>query len=194
MTWILTSTGRAFDLANPQTSSVSSLDIAHALANICRFAGHTSVHYSVAQHSLMVCDIVAAAGHDAETQLQALLHDAAEAYLCDLPRPIKHYLRDLSPGGVSSYDDIDTTVWAAICEHFGILADLPACVEEADMIALATERRDLMPDHPADWKCLACVSALPERIAPMPPTYARTAYHDRLLQLMATTHRMRASA
>lgn len=221
MTWILTYTGRAFDLAAPRADLISTVDIAHSLSMICRFGGHPRRHYSVAQHSLLVAGIV-----PPEHQLIALLHDATEAYVGDMVRPIKlmmswHHdqctaawlsscigsfvgpasaceqMEEISPGFnllLDAYKQIEHRVWLAICDHFHLEPELPDCVKEADMIALATERRELMPDHPAAWDCLAGVQALPQSLANWQPETARQAFHDRLLELMATTHRTRAEA
>ena len=183
MTWILTYTGRAFDLAAPRADLISTVDIAHALSMTCRFGGHTRRHYSVAQHSLLVASIV-----PPEHQLVALLHDATEAYIGDMVRPLK------MSGLMEDYCSIERRLWLAICDHFHLDPELPPCVKEADMIALATERRDLMPDHPAAWECLAGVQALPQSLANWHPETARQAFHDKLLELMATTHRTRAEA
>lgn len=85
--WIETFSGVRFDLIEPKEDDILIEDIAHALSNLCRFSGHTKVFYSVAQHSLMLCDLV-----EEKYRLQALLHDASEAYLSDIPSPLKFYL------------------------------------------------------------------------------------------------------
>ena len=82
--WIQTYSGRAFDPFDPDPAAICIEDIAHALANVCRFTGHTKQFYSVAQHSVEVATRL-----PPELQAAALLHDASEAYLTDLPRPIK---------------------------------------------------------------------------------------------------------
>ncbi|WP_313104939.1 phosphohydrolase [Stutzerimonas nitrititolerans] len=179
MTWILTRTGRRFDLLMPKASQVTTLDIAHALANICRFNGHTSRHYSVAQHSLLVASIV-----PAEHQLAALLHDTTEAYVGDMVRPLKALLPD--------YSSIENGIWLAICERFNLEPELPACIHEADMVALATERRDLMPEHSERWPCLEGVTPVPYRLPEWTSTHACIQYHSKLLELLQTTHRTRA--
>jgi len=179
MTWILTRTGRRFDLLMPKASQVSTLDIAHALASICRFNGHTSRHYSVAQHSLLVASIV-----PPEHQLAALLHDATEAYVGDMVRPLKALLPE--------YSAIENGIWLAICERFNLNPELPGCVHEADMIALATERRALMPEHADSWPCLEGITPVPGRLPEWSSTHACIQYHSRLLELLQTTHRTRA--
>lgn len=186
MSWILTSNGKAFDLFTPQAKMISSVDIAHALAHTCRFNGHCHQFYSVAQHCLIVSEIV-----PPEHKLVALLHDATEAYVGDMVRPLKQLMFEQ---GHTLYAEVEHRVWLAICEHFHLEPELPESVKEADMIALATERRDLMPDHPAAWDCLRGITPLNRSIPEWSPRHARQVYHDRLLELLATTHRARVFA
>ncbi|MBU1330905.1 MAG: phosphohydrolase [Gammaproteobacteria bacterium] len=91
------------------------------------------------------------------------------------------------------YQQIDERIWLAIAEHFHLAAVLPACVKHADMIALATEKRDLLPQHPAVWECLEGYAPLPQRIEKCPHEIIRQQFHDRLLGLLATTNRRRAA-
>lgn len=91
-----TSTGRTIDLLNPSEDQIHIEDIATALSRICRFGGHSSVFYSVAQHSVLVMKLVELhmEGNrmliNENLNLSALLHDASEAYLGDMISPIKH--------------------------------------------------------------------------------------------------------
>lgn len=229
MTWILTRSGRKFDLARPTADMVDPADIAHSLSMQCRFNGHTSRYYSVAQHSYLVADLV-----PAEDQLAGLLHDATEAYVGDLVRPLKEgmrthalqaalcwlreagevganveelnrhiYLNDFRPEACASkplinavesfYHQVERDVWQAICQRFNLDPDLPASVKHADLVALATEKRDLMPHHPEPWPCLDGIDPHPAYIDPWQPSYAAIHYHHRLLQLMATAHRATAA-
>lgn len=181
MTWILTRTAKRFDLLEPTAAMVEPADIAHALSMQCRFNGHVRAFYSVAQHCLVVADLV-----PAQYQLEALLHDATEAYVGDLVSPLKHALPE--------YRQIEMRVWHAISRRFDIDPVLPPCVHDADLIALATERRDLMASHPDEWACLAGTNPAQFRIKPMSQPEAAQAYFDRLMQLLATTHRARAAA
>jgi hypothetical protein len=87
--WIETYTGKEFYPYDPRPEEVDIRDIAHALAHICRFNGHTKYHYSVAQHSVYCAELAKRRGYSTAIQLYALLHDAAEAYICDIPRPLK---------------------------------------------------------------------------------------------------------
>lgn len=154
MSWILTHTGKRFDPINPTPDMIDIEDIAHALSHVNRFNGHTHEPYSVAAHSLHVTSIVLrlnrrrGAATDYQLLLAALLHDASEAYLCDIPSPIKPHL--------IGYAEIEQRLQTVIAERFGFD---PAyyrdpLIKRADLIALATEKRDLMPKHPEPWPCL----------------------------------------
>lgn len=179
MNWILTHTGKRFDLFEPDADMIDPRDIAHSLAHLCRFNGHSREFYSVAQHSCLVADLV-----PTEHKLAALLHDATEAYIGDMVRPLKQWMH--------AYQDVETCIWERICTRFSIDQDLPASVTQADLIALATERRDLMPPDPAPWDCLAGIQPTLERIRPWSPTEARLTYHQRLMDQLAIEHRREA--
>lgn len=191
MTWILTRSGRKFDLAKPTAAMIDPADIAHSLSMQCRFNGHTNRYYSVAQHCYLVADLV-----PAQDQLAALLHDATEAYVGDLVRPLKEgmHLYYGSIGEACVYAATEDRVWQAICQRFDLAPELPPSVKHADLVALATEKRDLMPAHPEPWPCLADIEPHPAYIDPWQPSYAAIHYHNRLLQLLANTHRGRAVA
>lgn len=136
MTWIATYTGRKVDLVDPQPDMISINDIATALSRMPRFAGHTLEFYSVAQHSRLVawqCP------HD--LRLAGLLHDASEAYLCDLPLPIKETLTE--------YRVAEHRLMSVIADKFGFEWPVPREVKAADLVLLETEHRDLMPQSPA---------------------------------------------
>jgi hypothetical protein len=90
--WIETYTGKHFYPFDPRIEEVDIIDIAHALSNICRYNGHCRYHYSVAQHSIYIARELMKMGAAIETVLAGLLHDAAEAYFGDIPRPIKRSL------------------------------------------------------------------------------------------------------
>jgi hypothetical protein len=92
------------------------------------------------------------------------------------------------------YREIEQRVWQAICDRFNIDPTLPESVIRADVVALATERRDLMPHHPSEWECLKGVPTMPERITPLPAQQASVQYFSRLLELMQGDHRRRMSA
>lgn len=159
---IQTYTGLQFDVANPQPEMVCIEDIAHALSCIPRFGGHTLRFYSVAQHSVHVSRLVPE--HQAKI---GLLHDAAEAYMLDMMTPIKSQLPD--------YQALYNRVEDAVFRRFGIVALTPA-VKRADLVALATEKRDLM--RPTDWWSVDCEPDL-KRIEPMDPEEAEDEFLTR---------------
>jgi hypothetical protein len=108
--WIETFTGKQFWALDPRPDDICIEDIAHALSNICRFNGHCKHFYSVAQHSINVANRLKEKGYDKDIQLYGLLHDASEAYLCDIPCPIKKYL--------SKYKKYETNLQNMIYEKF----------------------------------------------------------------------------
>ena len=193
--WIQTASGRQFFLLDPRAEDVEPFDVAHALSLTCRFAGHTREHYSVAQHSVLVGQLV-----PPELEVHALLHDAAEAYLGDITRPLKQALALLHPGAETSpYDAITERVDAAIAERFGMRA-LDAhehdAIKRADIVALATERRDVVtrPLGNHAWSVLEGVSPAPTVILPLHPGAARERWLRRFMDLRRGVAPARAAA
>lgn len=146
MSFIQTLSGKHFDYLNAQTDDVDIDDIATALSNICRFAGHLPEFYSVAQHSVLCSQIV-----PQEYAFEALMHDAAEAYCQDIPAPLKRLLPD--------YRRIETLVDDLIRSKFGLPLHQSDLVKYADLTMLATERRDLEIDDGTPWLILEGVPA-----------------------------------
>jgi hypothetical protein len=144
--WIRTYTGKRFFPLDPIPEAVDIEDIAHALSNQCRFSGHTWNFYSVAEHSVFVSHTVKALGGSVVEQIQALLHDASEAYAVDVPTPVKRQ--------IVGYADIEDRLMRTIFRKFGLPEEMPDIIKEADEILLATEARDLMHD-PQDWGIVA---------------------------------------
>lgn len=139
--WIQTFTGLQFfplSILGPREDEIAIEDIAHALALQCRFSGHCKRHYSVAEHSIHVMKLV-----PEEDRLWALLHDAPEAYLIDVPRPLKAEL--------PQYVEAEKRVMKGLAKHFGLIGEMPDSVKWADTAMLATEARDLMAAPPAPW-------------------------------------------
>src|SRR5437764_15264431 len=109
----MTYTGRSFHLTEPIPSEVDREDIAHALSNICRFTGHTKYFYSVGTHSILCADLARKDGMSAKIQLYCLLHDASEAYLADINRPLKSLI-------AWQYCPLEEEVSSVIFEHFNL--------------------------------------------------------------------------
>jgi uncharacterized protein len=158
--WTSTYSGLPFWPLDPHPDDVRIEDIAHALSQLCRFAGHTRSFYSVAQHSTIVSQICGGG----QLGLWGLLHDASEAYLCDIMRPVKHS-RELS-----GYRLVEARVQAAVCLRFGLEAVEPEVLHHIDALVLRAEQRDLM-NMPDGW--YAKGDAHPSPIRPVPPAVAK---------------------
>ncbi|MGO4379664.1 metal-dependent phosphohydrolase [Pseudoduganella sp. RAF19] len=171
---IFTQSGRYFSFTNPSESDFDIGDIAHALSNICRFTGHVREFYSVAQHSVLVSLAV-----PPKYAMAGLLHDATEAFIGDVASPLKAILPD--------YKAIEKRIEEAVLTRFGVDPLLPPEVKQADMVLLATERRDLMPEGAGYWPCLTGVTPLDFEIVPLTPEQAKAAFLKRytLLQKVA---------
>ncbi len=171
--WILTATGRRFPLDAPRPEDVDPLDLAHALGNLCRFGGHTRLHYSVAQHSLLVSEL---AGRP--FRLAGLLHDAGEAYVGDIVGPLARRLPE--------FRAVEHRILDAVATRFGVPRwqfETPE-VRHADAVALLTERKALLPPSPHPWaEDLAAARPLRRTIVPLPPEAARAAFLQRLHDL-----------
>ncbi|NGZ07115.1 MAG: phosphohydrolase [Magnetococcales bacterium] len=137
--WIQTYTGRQFWPMDARPEEVEIRDIAHALSMLCRFNGHCTRYYSVAEHAVHVSRVV-----EARYARWGLLHDAAEAYLSDLPKPIKRLLPE--------YHIWEGRLLAVIAQRFFLeTTEVPQAVMAADLALLATEKVVLMQPEPAPW-------------------------------------------
>jgi hypothetical protein len=180
---IQTVSGRRVRPTELSPDDVDPLDIAHALANQCRFTGHTRKFYSVAQHCYYVSRLLVPPSNvpsdpgARRVQLAGLLHDASEAYLLDLPSPIKN-LPELA-----AFKALEKSIHAAIEKRFGFdpgSFSTPE-VKGADRKMLATEARDLM--HREGFNLDRGVEACAWRVVPVRPKYARELWLNRFYEL-----------
>jgi len=130
---IQTVSGVDIDVTDPRPEDIRLEDIAHALTYVCRYGGHTSQFYSVAEHSLLVCKhLETQMGiSDPEILLMALLHDASEAYLLDIPSPIKTLLPE--------YKRWEEQMMACIAQRFRLEYPFNPLIKQADSAVLAQE-------------------------------------------------------
>lgn len=133
-----TRTGQQFWPLDPRPEEIHLEDIAHALSMLCRYGGHVRAFYSVAEHSVLVSENAAP-----ELALAGLLHDASEAYLADIIRPVKRNL----PG----YAEIENRLMRAVCQRFGISEELLLAIKPIDDRIIEDERRALMGEPAGTW-------------------------------------------
>lgn len=146
--WLMTSTGKKYFPIDPRPEDVDIYDVAHHLSLLCRFTGACNRFYSVAEHSVLVSELVEL--HSPEHALIGLLHDATEAYLGDVGTPLKRHLPE--------YMAIEDENWKVVADRFGLPYEMPACIKDADVAvfhaecdALGITRRDfgVVPPAPA---------------------------------------------
>lgn len=166
MDWILTWTGKTFRPLRPDPATVDIRDIAHALSLLCRFNGHCREFYSVAEHSVRVSREV-----PPQDALAGLLHDAAEAYVSDVPRPVKDQL--------DGFRDREDELLEVIFEALGVAWPLPLSVKRFDDRLLATELRDLMAPLPEPLP----FEPLAETIEPWSAQHAEALFLARFAEL-----------
>lgn len=160
--WMVTRSGIKVYLTEPTPSVVNIHDIAFALSNVCRFGGHCNQFYSVAQHSVHVAETVSDRTQDNELAFAALLHDATEAYLGDMVRPLKQHM--------PQYRDLEARWAVAIGERFGVcLEPLHPEIKRADIDAVRTERDRLVTPHDGRWFCDGPDSQSLSWVAPLAP-------------------------
>lgn len=165
MSFLNTYTGRRFDPLNPDPDQVEIMDIAHALSNTCRYSGHCREFYSVAQHCVLM------ANYSPEWLRPAcLLHDAAEAYLTDLPRPLKHL-----EGFGEFYVQAEMDLLDVILPVFGIDPAVMDEIEPHDQFMLAWEQRDLM-GHTYDEPWYPRIKIPSMILKPWPPNVAKNTF------------------
>ena len=167
--WITTYSGVRFWPLDPNPADIHIEDIAHHLSQQCRWAGGTRVFYSTSQHSVLVSLCC-----DPDDALDGLLHDASEAYLSDIVRPLKH-----SPE-LAGYRAVEARMMAAVRQRFGLKAVQPDSVYWADDFVMRAERRDLIAPV-SDFVLTGPTMAA--TIVPVSPLEAEAAFLSRFLLL-----------
>ncbi len=173
-TWMQTFTGRKFYPLDPRPEDIVIADVAHGLAMTCRYGGHTQRYYSVAEHCVLVSQLV-----PPEYALEGLLHDSAEAYIGDMVRPLKH-----QPEMVQ-FRQAEAVIEIAIRVRFDLRVT-PACwavVKDIDNRILVDEIGALMADPPAYWERHDAVRSLGARISGWSPALAEERFLERFYEL-----------
>lgn len=132
--WIQTHCGIAFPLLNPKPEHIVLEDIAHALSQISRFNGHLVRPYTVAEHSINVASIL-----PPEHRLWGLLHDAAEAYIGDITRPLK--------AAIPALEEVELRVLRVVARKYGLSWPMPQIVKRADDALIRLEAEELFDDR-----------------------------------------------
>jgi len=148
-TVVETYSGRWVDVYDPQPETICLEDIAHALANTARYGGHTRHFYSVAEHAVYVSRRLERLTNHKELWFVGLHHDDAEAYLCDIPRPLKPLL---GPEYAELTKKMDAAIFTAI--HIPCVLEDPLdyeVIKDADNWALFVEARHLLPSKGKKW-------------------------------------------
>jgi hypothetical protein len=139
--WLHTRSGRPFDYTAPKPEQIDIRDIAHALGHLCRFAGHCSRFYSVAEHSVHVARVLRE--RDEHLARWGLLHDAHEAYVVDIPSPLKRLIPD--------YQALEETAATAVLSKFGLQGEMPPAVIATDRVLFQHEAAALHGAPPRPW-------------------------------------------
>jgi hypothetical protein len=155
---IETASGKEFNILNPDAQMFDFQDIATSLSNICRYNGHLPTFYSVAEHSVRVAWWLRAQGQSLDIQLTGLLHDAAEAYVGDMVRPLKRTTELGTP-----HQRIEENVLAVMHAVYGGIYPHPPIVKQADKAVYEWELEYIRTG----------------KITGMPPTTARQAFMKR---------------
>lgn len=177
---IQTYTGEVFYPLDPREEEIKLFDVAHALANKCRFTGHTVKHYSVGEHSLRVSLFLELIGQPLMVQYVGLHHDDAEAYLPDVPTPLKRLPE------FAWFKEIEEHLQAVCFKRFGCIVEDYSIIKRVDRMMAITEKRDVMPKRNNNWDDPEYPeNPIPDpyKIEPMKFSYVKKEWIKRHLQL-----------
>lgn len=175
--WMVTASGRAYFPIDPSGAEIDAHDIAQSLSRICRYLGHCTRWYSVAEHSVLVSLVV-----PEYAALHGLLHDAQEAYVCDIHRPLK--------SGLLDYIDIESRNEAAVTSRFGF-EEYEDIVKRADDGVLMAEKNAIVPRSDRPWTMAAAPAEVP--IIGWWHPISRLLFLQRLHELTAGAHGRRSA-
>lgn len=193
-TEVETFSGQFVDLRNPSPETITLEDIAHALSNTCRYGGHCARFYSVAEHAVMVSRRLERRGYSMDYQLAGLHHDDSEAYLNDIPRPLKPLLGKAYQRMTKKMDE---TIAEALSLPWWWTTTPHAAIKDADNWCLFVEARHLLPSEGRQWSKGEQgahnwdIDTMPSRIvtpdyweeAEIPPADAKKMFLDRHKEL-----------
>jgi len=168
---IQVNSGKYISFTDPNVADFDIHDIAHALSNTGRFGGHADKFYSVAQH----CVLGSYKASSDSVAFEFMLHDASEAYLMDVPSPLKHEL--------PAYGMLEVMWEKKLSQYYGVRYPFCREIHRLDLEALATEKRDLLNNNDEDWSILEGIDQWSERIHTWHPCYAKYRYLKRMKEL-----------
>ena len=177
--WQQTASGRQFFINDPRVEEVDIKDIAIALSNQCRYNGHVKQFYSVAQHATEISEWMELDGFGRETCLVGLHHDSAEAYTGDIISQLKYLIPE--------FRTLEERVESVVFDALGVVLNdyRVRAVKHYDMIALATERRDVLTPNFTDNTWGELPRPRVDRLVPLGPHAARVAFLKRHALLTA---------
>jgi hypothetical protein len=171
--WMQMNSGLRYWPLDPRTGDFDINDIAHGLAYTCRWGGQSDKFYSVAEHSVLVSRYV-----DAQHRFPALMHDAAEAYIGDIPRPLKRIL-----GGL--YGHIEARTEEVIANTFGVPVQMHPQIKAIDNRITVDERVSLFENlyEGDDWMFRADEGLGIKILNPLPPAHAKQLFLEEFYKL-----------
>jgi len=179
--WIETYTGKKFYILEPKINDICIEDIAHSLSQLCRYNGHSQNFYSVAEHCVLMYDFADSIGHKGLKLLKILLHDAHEAYIGDITRPLQKCIKFLDPDFFIKLNKIKDKLDFVIFEKFGIndwtLPSTAKYVKILDNSVLYDEKTALFPETKNSW--LSDGTKLDVAIKNLDPKTAESYFLDR---------------
>lgn len=139
---IITSSGIYFDYEDPKIEQINIHDISKALSNTCRFGGH-SAFYSVTEHSVHCATLAKEDGLGDDVIFAALMHDAQEAYIGDMPKPLKLMMPE--------FQELERKIETVVNISFGIKSGHEKTIKDFDLQMLKAEKLALFPDDEFNW-------------------------------------------